>query len=603
MEGRSPFPYGCGRRIMKERKEVTNAMQTDRDSALVTWVSARLADVAAGQNTQDPAAVSSSTTWEPIARLGARFALDEREQQAVALAFAVAHSLAVARAARALSGARGLTVEVVREFLGLGGREVEDLLAADGRLRAHALLAVEDVPGAWPEASSEVALGTGLGLWLSSASAAENSLPRLGLGVEWIAPPAERPVLVDALAQLVRDDLVDVVARWVAVGGARAGDAAAIARSLAWRLRRPCLMLEGQALAALDFASRWELLAVARRESDLHDAPLIIDGAEALGLGWRALAVQPAPGRTLPAPIVLLAEGAALVGRPHPTFALREVQFAPVAVPAAPPPAAGAPTETAAPAAPATPATPNEDAFEVVRRQAALDAARAMGRPIAIPREQLPGRAVVPRAMVEAAGGVMVPRPEGAVPPPAPSTPVHAPPANRSEPPAPAPVETTSSPPAEPVRSAEPPAPAPMMAAAAPPAPPLSATQETAASEPEPAAAPPARPDGPDPAEALPYIEVPADAAVNDLIRLIPLAGNPRQRAELLRRLYTAKGNTQVAALLRAYTKSDHEAVRLAAEEGMAIFFGPNWNRSRPIPKPVQPPRSDDGGRGPHGAF
>lgn len=38
-------------------------------------------------------------------------------------------------------------------------------------------------------------------------------------------------------------------------------------------------------------------------------------------------------------------------------------------------------------------------------------------------------------------------------------------------------------------------------------------------------------------------------------------------------------------------------ALRAAAEEGMASLFGPNWNRTRAIP-PVQPPRSDDGGRG-----
>ncbi|HEX2574392.1 MAG TPA: hypothetical protein VH877_32890 [Polyangia bacterium] len=639
-------------------------MQADRDSAaLVAWVLARLADVAAGPaGRADPdlmepagdhptggtAGASSAPPWEPLARLGERFALDERELLGVGLAWAVTHSLAAARAARALSGTPGLTVEVVREVLGLGAGEVEELLAAEGRLRAHALLRVGEVPGGWPEATVGVALGAGLGAWLRSAAAgmpAGQVLPRLGLGVEWIAPPSERPALVDALAQVVRDDLIDVVARWVVLGGAQVGDAAALARALAWRLRRPCLLLDAAALAALDVGPRWELLAVARRESDLREAPLIVEGAAALGPGWRALTVQPAPGRHLPAPIVLVEAGPAGAvtqgGRPHPDFALREIQFAPAAQPAQ------APAAAAAAATPATPtaATPPEDAFEAVRRQAALDAARAMGRPIAIPREQLPARAVVPRALAEAAGGETVPRPEPAATP-APSVPAEAPPPApsalaKAAPPAPsapaeaplpapsAPAEAVPPAPSAPAKAAPPapsapaeaPPPAPSAPAEAaslplvrpePPAPaaqetapPAAATAETAGAAPAsaPAATSPGQPAAADPAEALPYIDVPEDAPVNDLLRLVPLAGNPRQRAELLRRLHSAKGNTQAAALLRAHTKSEHEAVRVAAEEGMTLFFGPNWNRTRAIPKPVQPPRSDDGGRGPHGAF
>lgn len=609
-------------------------MQADRDSAaLVAWVLARLADVAAGRRPGEPE-VSWGASGESIARLGERFGLDERERWAVGLAWAVAYSLDAARAARALSGARGLTVEVVREFLGLGASEVEELMAAEGRLRAHALLRVGAVPGGWPEATSEVALGAGLGPWLLPVSA--GGLPRLGLGVDWIDPDKvrERPPLIDALAQLVRDDLVDVVARWVVVGGAQAGDATAIARALVWRLRRPCLVLDGQALGVLDFAARWELLAVARRESDLRDAPLLVDGTAALGQTWRALAARPAPGRHLPAPIVLMDPGSAgvLGGRPHSAFALREIQFAPTptAHPTTPS-AALAPAETT-PAAPTAPAP--EDPFEAVRRQAALDAARAMGRPIAIPREQLPARAVVPRALAEAAGGTSVPRPELAAPPPvasapaetAPLSPAASTPAETAPPPpvASTPAAATPPPPVE-ARpkepAAAPTAPTPLLLdppahpAAAQPATtpaasavdedvrPADETREAAATAPSSAPGVTSPDPAADPAEALPYIEVPEDAAVTDLLRLVPLAGNPLQRAELLRRLYSAKGNTQAAALLRAYTKSEHEAVRMAAEEGMTIFFGPNWNRSRAIPKPVQPPRSDDGGRGPHGAF
>jgi hypothetical protein len=58
-----------------------------------------------------------------------------------------------------------------------------------------------------------------------------------------------------------------------------------------------------------------------------------------------------------------------------------------------------------------------------------------------------------------------------------------------------------------------------------------------------------------------------------------------------------------VVAALRANVKSEHAGVRSAAEEGMHALFGPNWNRMREVPKPVQPPRSDDKDRGPPGGW
>jgi hypothetical protein len=43
--------------------------------------------------------------------------------------------------------------------------------------------------------------------------------------------------------------------------------------------------------------------------------------------------------------------------------------------------------------------------------------------------------------------------------------------------------------------------------------------------------------------------------------------------------------------------------VRAAAEQAMAVLFGPNWNVSRPVAKPVQPAPSDDKDRGPPGGW
>ena len=65
----------------------------------------------------------------------------------------------------------------------------------------------------------------------------------------------------------------------------------------------------------------------------------------------------------------------------------------------------------------------------------------------------------------------------------------------------------------------------------------------------------------------------------------------PTLRANLQR---MATGMQGTPTTLRAHVKVDHPSVRAAAEEGMVKLFGANWNRARPIPKPVQPPRGDD---------
>jgi hypothetical protein len=92
------------------------------------------------------------------------------------------------------------------------------------------------------------------------------------------------------------------------------------------------------------------------------------------------------------------------------------------------------------------------------------------------------------------------------------------------------------------------------------------------------------------------------DAGPEELVRVARITPNQLQRAELLRKL-SGKKSPQVIQLFRTNTQSSHPLVRAAAEEGMSSIFGANWNRTRAISPPVQPPRSDDNGRGPGGAF
>ena len=102
-------------------------------------------------------------------------------------------------------------------------------------------------------------------------------------------------------------------------------------------------------------------------------------------------------------------------------------------------------------------------------------------------------------------------------------------------------------------------------------------------------------PDGP----PLPLSE---DAKLDEVINVAKITPNNSQRCELLRRLEGAK-SPLVIALFRMFVSHSHPGVRAAAEAGMASLFGANWNRARSIAPPAQPPRSEDNGRGPGGAF
>jgi hypothetical protein len=68
---------------------------------------------------------------------------------------------------------------------------------------------------------------------------------------------------------------------------------------------------------------------------------------------------------------------------------------------------------------------------------------------------------------------------------------------------------------------------------------------------------------------------------------------NPKQRLELLTELKALKIPAVVQAM-RENTKASDPALRALAETTMAAFFGPNWNVTRAVAKPVQPPPTED---------
>ncbi len=118
----------------------------------------------------------------------------------------------------------------------------------------------------------------------------------------------------------------------------------------------------------------------------------------------------------------------------------------------------------------------------------------------------------------------------------------------------------------------------------------------------------PAPPPVPPPAETVAIegdgtpLAIAGDAGPEELARVATTSPSAAQRVELINRLRTIKSAAVVAAL-RANATSQHPAVRAAAEAAMATLFGPNWNATRAIAKPVQPPPSDDKDRGPPGGW
>ena len=96
----------------------------------------------------------------------------------------------------------------------------------------------------------------------------------------------------------------------------------------------------------------------------------------------------------------------------------------------------------------------------------------------------------------------------------------------------------------------------------------------------------PSEPDGP-------RMDLAADANSEARARAAIQSASAQQRMELLESLAGVK-SASVAAAVRHNAKSEHAGVRAVAERMMAQLFGPNWNRSRAIAPPVQPPVTDD---------
>lgn len=106
----------------------------------------------------------------------------------------------------------------------------------------------------------------------------------------------------------------------------------------------------------------------------------------------------------------------------------------------------------------------------------------------------------------------------------------------------------------------------------------------------------------PPPEEEPPPIPLEAGAPLAEIVRVCRVTPNAQQRIEILRAL-AGQRHSLVIQAFRMNLDSPHPGVRQAAEEGMASLFGPSWKRPQAIAPPVQPPRGEDNGRGPHGAF
>jgi hypothetical protein len=559
------------------------------------------------------------------------------------------------------------------------------LLAPEGALRGRALVEAPDAASlGWALPSDPLVAGRGLAVAAHSPRQPGSSDDRLlflatlpGLSylpapapeVAWAQQlasltgadrPSEKPP--QAIVDLVREQLTSPQPVLLSVGGVGSDQLTALSSLLQKKQQRPVVMLDGSALAGWPVTLQAAVLRRLRRDTDLRGAILILHEVRSLGGSWRSALLPRPAGQT--APLIVASEGPALPLGVLPAALRGEVEWTVASVTLRPQPlpsqASLAPALTPSPSG--EPVDENEDpavaaSRQEARRQAAIDAARAMGRPV--PKELLtptPVAKPTPAAASTATASPAIARP-AAPPEPAPApaataatskpNPVASKPA-----PAPSPSPPSDGAPRRPLnprlaaalasaglpppgsdeyanseyaqrraaaraaaaatREASAPSPAaatdPQPAAPTPPEPPASAPVGTvavtsAATSAAPsvpaAAAPAAEPSSDDEGAPLP---LEAEAPLEELVRVARATPSSLQRAEILRKLTGAR-HSAVIALFRAFVSSQHPAVREAAEGGMSSLFGPNWNRTRSIAPPAQPPRTDDGGRGPGGAF
>ena len=574
--------------------------------------------VAAAVAVPEPQQVVSTPAVDPLAEIAARvsksFQLSALEQRLLALL---------------LRPDAAYTVAVAAQELALSCEQAIITLASDQRLRAHGLVEVgESAELGFLRPDDRLFAGRGLLLsgLVSEAALFTGQLPGVmhlpapSPGTSWAQElMLEKPSL--QLTELVKEKLVAAQPVLLWLSGCSVEQSQALAQLLRYRLQRPVVQLDGTALQGWPVPQLASALRRLRRDADLKGAVLLVTEAHLLGGAWRALAGPRPAGQSAPlilassqqlsAPVPLGAPGVGLRGDQAWLTCSVSLRVQPVGAVQA---GAGPTSADAAAGMVADPALDDPAAMasrDDARRRAAMDAARAMGKPI--PTELM-----------------------AAVPPPAAAAPVSRPATPGPTPAAAAALSTAPAPAAvpAPAESAAPSAPKPMnprLAAALAKAgmlpPGTQVATPTPAARPgakpaEVAAAPPARPvpaspaavdsavaapDSkelvePPPPDDQPPLPLADDAPHEEALRVLRTTPNQAQRAELLRRFAGSK-SPAVIQLFRANTSSPHPGVRAAAEAGMASVFGVNWNRSRPIAPPVQPPRSDDSGRGPGGAF
>jgi hypothetical protein len=485
-----------------------------------------------------------------------RIGLDATARELLALVWASERSLAVARQARELSGSRGLTVEVARHAL---ARPLDAALAAGAPLRRHALIVLDTAGPAL--AQSLLRLGAGVGARLEGAPL---SLDDFAPGVRLLRDVEDRFPASAKVAEVIKDRLVSREPLLATVDGCSRKEALALGAGSAKRYARGLLTVDGELFAGLPEC--WELLQALRREADLEGLVMLVHQAAALGEAWRALAALPTAQTARP-PLVILTDSA----RVREVTLVEGLRHQPMTL--------NAVTEDARVEARAE---VKDDPYELIRQQAQRDADRAMGiwraAPVPPPRQAAPApeppkvEAKVEPPKVE----VEPPNVEAKVEPPKVEAKVEAP--------VEAPKKKRSKKAQQYFGGGE--------EAEAKPAPPPPAPAPEPAPAPA-AAAPEAVAEG----EALnpnaPYLPVPERPTPDILANIARVSKNPQQRLELLTELSQLKIPSVVQAM-RDNANSRDPQIRALAEATLAGFFGPNWNRTRAIAKPVQPPVSED---------
>lgn len=537
----------------------------------------------------------------------------------------------------------------VASELGVETSELCALLSPAGVLRGRALVEVSgEADLAFPAPQDTLQLARGLLLpatWGDAASSLPIALP----GLWYLAAPAPGTSWAHelvgekspaAIGDLVKDHFVAQVPILGFVGQVKAEQDVGLAQALRSRLQRPVAVLDASALQGVSVTQLWRALRALRRDCDVRGCILLVMDAQKLGGSWRAVAHPRAPGQTAP---ILLTSPDALptLGRPAeiwPACTPFAIVQSVLRNPAAPLLPSAAATTASGQAGLAASAVEDEDGTTVAkrdeaRRQAAIDAARAMGRPI--PRELTDGARATPAAspvttgsqapvaMQASAGSpsqaaaarpaappsVPAVAPAGAsagpravnprlaaalaaagLPPPGSTRyqePGHVPPANSAVAAPPAPAQAAA--PAQAPAQATPTGTDGAMAAST--APTVAAQSEA-----------PAVAGAEDFSEDPPALPLEAEAPLEEVIKVARTTSNRTQRIELMKRLFGAK-HPGVIHLFRSNLATPSALVNAVAADGMSSVFGPSWNRTRGIAPPLQPPRTDDGGRGPGGAF